>query len=250
MTKCSPEQYRDVQPRPVGRLPRTRWQARQFALRECKEHDGDSLSAKGCPALPYDAIELYLPILASGFGHVDTRDSLLAALSAVGDFVAECRRRGHLLPPMRVTFCLDEAEEVLASDIQSGRVDLSGVMARSMDGWIEFHAVSEETGEGAAAGGRGRGQAASGGKAGHVGGSEFVSRAVRVPLRSSRVADMREVMGLRRVPLPAGVSEHSLLGDLGVTEGCMVTFTDADVVGDRRGDAGEMEGAHRGAGGK
>lgn len=105
-------------------------------------------------------------------------------------------------------------------------MDLSGVLSRSMDGWIEFHAVSEETAR------RSGAVAASG----HASGAssakrdtEFVSRAVRVPLRSSQVADMRDVLGLRKLPLPPGVAENSLLGELGVTEGCMVTFTDHDV---------------------
>jgi len=117
MTSSTPEDFQTVEPLPLGRLPRSQWQARQQSGREAADADGEELTSRGCPSQPYDRMELFIPILGSGFGHVDARDSLLAALSAVGDFIAECRRRGHVLPPIGVTFCLDDEEEVLASDI-------------------------------------------------------------------------------------------------------------------------------------
>jgi hypothetical protein len=190
-------------------------------------------------------IRVFLPILATGIGQLGDDVSLSVMMSSIADLAREIHGKGHFLPPIEIVLCM--YDRIACSNLESGRMSVSERVSRGLSGWMRFIVVYSETdlhwtmtksrtstlkaSVSASSPALQRHewikshQAMS--QATHGVSSTVRARTVQAKIRSGRVWDIADALGVppESLPLPRGVRVADRLIDVGITEGCVVDLT-------------------------
>lgn len=142
-------------------------------------------------------VRIFLPVLATGIGHLHSHEALSAMLSAIGSFTRTLQRSGYALPTVSVTICVVDAD--LLSSLEAGRYQVGAVIGRALEGWLKFQCVYRHASVG------------------------WHARQVRLPMHSATFGDLERYLGCLGLLDGDGAPprDHLLLA-YGVTEGSVL----------------------------